>query len=140
MSHLEYLAHCVEITELICILNVVRSSVFGVTFTGYSIWFIATVIWTLIGSSLCVRISTTIHEYVTLRPTGILLCVTKLILFVPFFTFPGNPSASRPNSFENPFYRRSLVSFYFDCIIYLYYIMPPVSESTTALTRYQGKD
>ena len=57
--------------------------------------------------------STTMHEYGTVRPTGILLCATKRIRFVPFLNFPGNPSASLPNFFDNPFCHRNLFSFSF---------------------------
>ena len=35
----------------------------------------------------------------------------KEIVFVPFCTFPGKPSASRPNYFDGPFYQGSLVLF-----------------------------
>ena len=77
MSHMEYLSPCVEIKELICILNVVRSAVFVVIFSGYSIKFPPTVIHTQIEPSFCVHTSNKIHEYVTVHPTVILLCAKK---------------------------------------------------------------
>ena len=68
----------------------------------------------------------------------IILC-EKTNSVCSFFTFPGNPSASRPNSFDDPFCHSSLDSFYFGCIRYLYLSIYPVYTSITALTRYQGK-
>ena len=84
MSHPEYLAPRVEITELMCILKVMRSAVFVITFPGYSIRFPPTVSLTLIGSYFCGHMSNMMREYVNVRPTGILLRATKQILFVPF--------------------------------------------------------
>ena len=103
MYHPEYLAPRVEITELICILNVMRSSVFVVAFTGYPIRFAPTTSRNLIRSSFCGFTSNTMFDYVTVRSTGILLRAIKRIVFFPFFTFPGNLSASRPNFFDIPF-------------------------------------
>ena len=80
MSHPAYLLPRVEITERICILNVVISDIFVVTFPGYSIQFTPTVIRTLIGYYLCGHTSTNMREYLTMRPTGILMCATKLIV------------------------------------------------------------
>ena len=51
------------------------------------------------------------REYVTVCTTGILLHATKRVVFITFLTFPSNPSASRPNYFDNLFCQRSLVSF-----------------------------
>ena len=68
---------------------------------------------TLVGSSFHGLTSTTMREYVTIRPTGILLRAKKRIVFVPFFTFPGNPSESYPNYFHNPFCQRYLIYFIF---------------------------
>ena len=76
-----------EITELICILNVVISAAFAITFPGYSIIFPSAVRLTLIGSSLSDFTSTTMRDYVNMRPTGILLHATKRIVFVPFSIF-----------------------------------------------------
>ena len=73
-----------------------------------------------------------------MSPTGILLHLTKQILFVPFCNFPGNTSASHPNSFDSPFFQMSLVFSSFYCIKYLYCRISPVSGSTTLLARYQG--
>ena len=112
MSHPEYPVPCVEIMELVCILNVVRSAVFVVIFPLYSILFPPKISRTQIGYSFYGRTLTTMREYVTVRLNGIFLCATKRIVFVPFFTFPGNPSASRPNSFDNPF-SRGLLFFIF---------------------------
>ena len=78
-------------------------------------------------------------EYVTVCTTGILLRATKRIVFIPFVTFPGNPSASRPNSFDGPFFQRSLVFSHFSCIKSLYCNISPVSVSITALKRYKYK-
>ena len=86
MSHPEYLKPRLEITELICILNVVRSAVFVVTFTVYSIRFPPTVSRNLIGSYFCGCMANTMHDYVTMLTTGIYFCVTKPIVFV-FFHF-----------------------------------------------------
>ena len=113
MYHPEYLALCAEITELICIFNMVRSAVFVINFPGYSIKFTPTVSCNQIGSNFCGRNSTTMREYVTVRPTGIFLRAKKRILFINFSTFPGNLSESRPHSFENQFHQRYLVYFYF---------------------------
>ena len=128
-----------EITELICILKVVISAVFVVTFPGCLIIFPPTVILTLVGSSVCGITSTTMREYANVHPTGILLRATKRIVLVPFFTFPGNPSASLPNCFDHPFCQRYLVSFSSDFIRYLYCRTSPVYVSITVLTRYHGK-
>ena len=98
VSHPAYLAPPVEIMELICILKLVRSAVFVVTFPEYSIQFNPTVSLTLIGYSLFGLTSTTIRDYVSVRPTGILLHATRRILFVPLLTFPINPCASSPHS------------------------------------------
>ena len=78
-------------------------------------------------------------EYVTVCPTGIFLRAKKRILFINFSTFPGNLSESRPHYFENQFYQRSLVYFYFAFIRYLYFRTSTVSGSITALKRYHGK-
>ena len=139
MSNSVYLVPHVKIMELICILNVLRYAVFVVTFPGCSIRFNPTVSCTSIGYSFCVCTSTAMHEYVTVRTTGILLCATKQIVSVPFFTCPGNPSASRPNSFDCTFCQSYLVFCSFDCIKYLYYIIHPLCGSITVLMRYQGK-
>ena len=93
----------------------------------------------MIGYYFCGLMSTTMCEYVTVRPTGILLRATKRIVFINFFTFPGDPSIICPNPVDNTFYQRYLVSLYFYCIIYLYCSMYSVSGSITALARYQGK-
>ena len=103
MFHPAYLVPGVEITELICILKVVISAVFVVTFSGYSIRFTPIVIHTLIGSSFFDQKPTTICENVTMHTTGTLLQATKRIVFVPVFTLPKNPSASSPSYFDNPF-------------------------------------
>ena len=87
MSHPEYLAPRAEITELICILKVVRYAVFVVIFPIYSIIFTPTLIRSLVVSSLCGLTSTITSEYVTLDPTGILLRAKKWIVFVPFLLF-----------------------------------------------------
>ena len=79
MSHPEYIAPCVEIIELLCIWNVVRSAIFINTFPGYSIQFPTTVRRTQFGSSCCCR-----ALYVTLCPTGILLRAKEQKVFVPF--------------------------------------------------------
>ena len=113
MTYLEYHVPCVDITELVCILNLVISTVFFVTIPGYSNRFPPILIPNQIRYSLCGRTSTTMREYVTVHPTGILLRATKQISFVPFFTFPDNLSASRPNSFDKPIFQRSLVLFFF---------------------------
>ena len=102
-----------EITELICILNVVRYAVFVVTFTVYAIRFPPTVSRTLISCFFCVCTSTAMRDYVAMCLSGIVLRATKQIVFVLFFNFPGNPSASRPNYFEYPVFQRSLVSLSF---------------------------
>ena len=98
----------VEITEFICILNVVKSTVLVETFTVYSMQFPPTVRRTWIGSSFYGRTPTTICEHVTMRPTGMLLRVKKRIVFVPLWNFPGNPSAIWPNSFDIQFSQRSI--------------------------------
>ena len=87
MPHLAYIGTRVEIMELICTLNMVISAVFVVTFSGYSIRFPPTVILTLIGSSFCGSMSTTMREYVTVNTTSILLHVTKVIVFLPFLLY-----------------------------------------------------
>ena len=69
-----------EVTELIRTLIVVRSDVFVVNFTGYSIKFLPSVSHTRIGSSLCGLMLTTMCEYATVNPTGILLRATKQIV------------------------------------------------------------
>ena len=68
-------------------MKVVRSAIFVVTFPGYSIIFPPAVSLTLMGSSFCGRMSSTIREYVTVHPTGILLRATKRIVFFPFLIF-----------------------------------------------------
>ena len=83
MSHPAYLAPRLEITELICILKVVRSAVFVVTFPVYSILFPPTVRCTPIGYFLCGRTSTKMCEYVTMLLTGIFLHATNWIVFIP---------------------------------------------------------
>ena len=87
MSHPTYIASHVEIKEFICILKVVRSAIFDVTFPGYSILPPPTASHTLVGYSFCGRTSTTIREYVTMLTTIILLRATKRIVFVPFLIF-----------------------------------------------------
>ena len=87
MSHPTYLVIRVEIMELICILNAVRSGIFVVNFPVYSIQFPPTVSFTIIESSLCGCTLTIMCEYVTVRPTGILLRAKKRIVFVPFSIF-----------------------------------------------------
>ena len=77
MSHPAYIAPRVEITELICILNVVRSSVFVVIFPGYSIQPPPTVSRSRTRSSFFDRTLTTLCAYVTINTTGILLRTTK---------------------------------------------------------------
>ena len=139
MSHPAYLAPRVEVTELICILKVVRSAIFVVTFTIYSIIFPPTVSLTLMVSYFCGSTLTTMCEYVTVCPTGILVRALLKRVFVPFSTFPGNMSASLPNYFDNPFFQRYLVSFYFDFVISLYCRNSPVYVSITVLARYHGK-
>ena len=139
MSRPSYLAPCVKITELICILDVVRSAVFVVTFPVCSIQFPPTVRRILIGCYFFGLISTIISDYVTVCPTGILLPATKWIVFVPFFTFPGNPSASHPNSFDSPFFKRSLVFCYFVLIQSFYRSISPMYGSINVLVGYQGK-
>ena len=109
MSHPAYLAPQMEVTEFICILNVVISDVFVDNFPGYLIWSTPTVIRIKIGSYLYVFTSNTMLKYMTVFPTGILLCVKNWIVFVPFWNFPENLSASHPNSFDSPFFQRSLV-------------------------------
>ena len=64
---------------------------------------------TRIGSSYCGHMSTIICEYVTMHPTGIVLRATKQTVFVLLCNFPGNLSASRPNSFDTPYFQRSIV-------------------------------
>ena len=113
MSHPAYIAPYVEITVFICILKVVISAVFVVTFPGYSIQFPPAVSRTRIGSSLRGRTLTTMCEYLSVHPTGILFLVIKQIVFVPFLNFPADPSAIRPNYFDSPFCQRSLVFTYF---------------------------
>ena len=88
-----------------------RSAVFLITFPVYTIQFPPTVSHTRIGFSLGGHTLTMMCEYVTVRPTGIFLREKKEIVFVPFCTFPGKPSASRPNYFDGPFYQGSLVLF-----------------------------
>ena len=78
MSHPEYFAPCVEITELICIFKVVRSEVFVVTLPWYPILFPPTTSLTQMVASFCGCTPTTMHEYVTVRPTGILLLEIKI--------------------------------------------------------------
>ena len=111
MSHQAYIAPHVEIMELIYALNVVRSAVFVVNFHGYSIQFLPKVIRNRIGSYFCGHMSTTTCEYITVHTTCILLRATKRIDFVPFFNFPGNPSTSCPNSFDNTFFQKSIFLF-----------------------------
>ena len=84
MYNPEYLGPCVGIIELTCILKVARYDVFVVTFPGYSIRSPLTVIHTQIVYSLYGCTSTTMCDYVIVRPTGILLRATKRIVFVPF--------------------------------------------------------
>ena len=103
----------VGITELMCILNVVISAIFVVTFLGYSIRIFPTVIRTRIRSYLCGCTSAIMREYETLCPTGILLRTKKLIVSVPFCTFPVNISVSRPNYFDSLFFQRSIFFFCF---------------------------
>ena len=91
------------------ILNVVRSAIFVNNSPGYSIQFPLTVRRTRIGSSFDGFTLTTIREYVTVHPTGIFLRATKQIVFVPFWTFPGNPSTNPQNYFDSPFFQRSIV-------------------------------
>ena len=119
MSSPAYLEPRMEITEFMCILNVVRSAVFVVTIPTYSIQFIHTVRGTIIRNSFWGRISNTMRDYVTVCPTGVLLYVTKLIVLVPFCTLPGNTLASFPNSFVGPFFQMSRV-FSFDFMKSLY--------------------
>ena len=127
MSHTEYLSPRLKITELMCILNVVRYDTFVVTFPIYSIQFPPTVSRNQIDSYLCGCTSNKLCEYVTVNPPIILLRAKKRIVFVPFFIFLGDLSASRPNSFDNPFCQRSLVYFYFCCIRYFHCSIFPVS-------------
>ena len=108
ISHMEYLSPCVETMGLVCILNVVRSTVFVVTFFLYPIQFTPTVRRTRIGYYFCGCTTTTMHYYVAVRPNGIFFHTKKLIVFIIFFAFTGNPSTSRPNYFYNPFCQRSL--------------------------------
>ena len=72
-------------------------------------------------------------------PHWYIVACKKTNSICPFLDFPGNPSASLPNYFDNPFFRRSIVSFSFDLIISLYCRTYTVSVSITALKRYHGK-
>ena len=103
MYHPEYFAPREKIMELMCILHAARYAVFVVTFPRYYIRLPPTVICTNIGSSLCGCMLTNMREYVTVHPTGILLCMIKQIVFVTLYTFPGNPSVISPNYFDSPF-------------------------------------
>ena len=94
MSHKEHLAPYVEMTELIYILNMEISSVFVVTFPGYLIQPPPTVSLTQFGSYLYVHTLTSMCEYVTVCPTGILLRATKGIVYVPFCNCTDNISVS----------------------------------------------
>ena len=94
----------VEITEFICILNMVKYAILVDTFLGYSMKFPPTVRRTQIGSYFCGCTSTTMHVYRTVRPTVMLLHVTKRIMFVPLWDFSGDPSVGRPNSFDRIFF------------------------------------
>ena len=114
---------------MICILNLVRSAVFFVTFPGYSIRFSLIVSCTIIGSSLCGRTLTTMHEYVTVHTAVILVRVKKRTVFVRFYTFPSNPSAS------SLFFQRYLIFNYFSCIKSLRCSISPVYVSTLELNR-----
>ena len=124
--------------ELIYILNVVISAVFVVNFPGYPIRSPPSVICTQIGSSSCSFTLTKMRDYLTLHPTSILSRSIKQIVFVHFFTFLCNQSATCRDSFDNSF-SRGLFSFSYACNKYLYCNVYPVSGSITALTRYQGK-
>ena len=108
MSHLQYITPRVIITELMRILNLVRYSVFVVTFTVYSIRFPPKVRRTQIVPSFCGRTLKMMCEYVTVHPTGIFLCVKKRIMCVSFFNFPENLSVICPNSFDSSFFQGSL--------------------------------
>ena len=108
MYHLAYIETRVEITELVCILNVAKFSVFVVNFPGYWIRFTPTVRRTRIESYLCGYTPTTIHEYLTVNHTSILLCAPKRMVFITFCTFSVNPSESRPNYFDSLFFQRPL--------------------------------
>ena len=85
MFHMAYLEPRVEITELIRILNVMRSDIFVDTFPRSSIWFPSTLRRNKNGSSFCGLMLNTMHKYVTVRPTGILLRTTKWIVLLLFW-------------------------------------------------------
>ena len=77
MSQPSYLVPCVEITELMSILNVVKYDIFVITFPVYSIIFPPKVRHTRIGSPFYSRTLTTMCKYMAVRPTSILLRATK---------------------------------------------------------------
>ena len=137
MSHPAYFSPRVEITEFTCILKVVKSAVFVDTFPGYSVWFPPTLRRNHIGYYFCGCTLTTMCDYVYVIPTGILLRLTKLMVFVPFWTLPVNLSTSCPNYFGSPFLQRSLV-FSFRCIKSFCFSIAPVYGSTTMFTGYQA--
>ena len=57
----------------------------------------------------------------------------------PYFTFPGNLSASRPKSLRQSVLPEVSVSFHFDFILNIFCSVFPVFVSITALLRYRGK-
>ena len=116
-----------------------RSAVFVVTYSGYSIIFFLTVIRNIMGSSFCGLMLTTMRVYVNVRPAGIMLRDTKRIVFVTFSLFLVIYLQVVQNSFESLFFQRSRVSFSFDLIRSLYCRIPPVFGLITVLKRYQGE-
>ena len=138
MSHPAYLSPCVE-TELICILNVVRSAFFVVTFPVYSIRCPPKAIFTIIVSSLCRCTSTMMCEYVIVHRTCILFFATKRIVFVTFSIFLEICLQVVQIPLIIRFARGLLLFFPFDWIISLYCSMSLVSVSITVFTRYQVK-
>ena len=97
------------------------------TFPGYWMQFTPIVRRHRIESSFCGCTLTTINEYIAVLPTGMMLCVTRLIVFVPLWTFPDNLSASCPNYFDSPLFQRYLDFSSFNWIRSLYWSINTVS-------------
>ena len=120
MPHTLYLAPCVEITELICVLNVLSSAIFVITFTEYSVWFTPSMSLTQIGYSFCGRTLTMVRDYVTTSYTDILLRATKKNRVCYLFNFHCDLSAFHTNYLYSPFFQWYLLFCSFSCIKYLY--------------------
>ena len=117
----------------------VRSAVFVVTFTINSVIFLPIVSRTPIGTSFCGQTSTTVREYATVLPTGILFQATKWIVLVHFSIFLAICMQVVQILLIIRFARGLLFCYFYDCIKLLYCNISPMSGSMTGLKRYQGR-